>query len=104
MQTEMEQVSATKAHVEQLFKDGFLFRDENGDIAMPANEEVRQQVAESARKPQPGSHQHSAFIYDEPEFGQGPGGNPRQGAEEAKRNLDEEFADAQGESEQRFNI
>ena len=42
MQSEMEQVSATKAHVEQLFRDGFLFRDENGDVSMPANEEVRQ--------------------------------------------------------------
>ena len=77
---------------------------------MPANDEVRQQVAESARKPQPGSHQHSAFIYDSTEFGQGPvqhpgpGNNARQGPEEAKRNLDDEFADAQGDSEQRFNL
>ena len=42
---EVEAVKATKVHVEQLFKDGFLFRDDNGDVVMPANEEMRQQVA-----------------------------------------------------------
>ena len=67
---DLSQVSDTKAHVEQLFKDGFLFRQEDGSIAMPANDEVRQQVAESARKPAPGSKQHSAFL-DSPAFGQG---------------------------------
>ena len=39
---DLSQVSDTKAHVEQLFKDGFLFRQEDGSIAMPANDEVRQ--------------------------------------------------------------
>ena len=57
--------------MEELFKGGFLFRDENGDIVMPANEEMRQQVAESARKPQEGSHQHQAFVFESPAFGQG---------------------------------
>ena len=37
MKQEVEAVKATKIHVEQLFKDGFLFRDENGDVNMPAN-------------------------------------------------------------------
>ena len=42
MKQEVESVKDTKAHVEQLFRDGFLFRDENGDVNMPANEEIRQ--------------------------------------------------------------
>ena len=52
---QVQQLSETKAHVEKLFHDGFLFRDDNGVINMPASEEVRQQVADSARKPQNGS-------------------------------------------------
>ena len=66
-----QEVEATKVHVEQLFKDGFLFRDENGDVNMPASEEIQQKVAESARKPQEGSHQHQAFVFESPAFGQG---------------------------------
>ena len=58
---QVQQLSETKAHVEKLFQEGFLFRDENGGINMPASEEVRKQVAESARKPQNGSLQHQAF-------------------------------------------
>jgi uncharacterized protein YdeI (BOF family) len=42
MKQEVESVKDTKAHVEQLFKDGFLFRDESGDVRMPASEEIRQ--------------------------------------------------------------
>ena len=38
MKQEVEAVKATKVHVEQLFKDGFLFQDENGDVNMPASE------------------------------------------------------------------
>ena len=102
MQQEVEAVKATKVHVEQLFKDGFLFRDENGDVNMPANEEIRHQVAESARKPQEGSNQHRAFIFESPAFGQGQQQQPVQ--EEAKRNLEEEFADARGDGDQRFDL
>lgn len=42
VQSDLQQMSETKAHVEQLFKDGFLFRDETGAVSMPANEEIRQ--------------------------------------------------------------
>ena len=66
---DLDQVNETKAHVEQLFQDGFLFRDDNGIINMPANDEVRQQVAESASKPQEGSKQHAAFLFESPAFG-----------------------------------
>ena len=66
MQQQADQVNATKAHVEQLFKDGFLFRDDNGDVVMPESEEMRQQVAESARKPHDGSQQHTAFVFESP--------------------------------------
>jgi len=69
MRQELDQIKATKAHVEELFKGGFLFRDDNGDIVMPASEEMRQQVAESARKPQEGSHQHTAFVFESPVIG-----------------------------------
>jgi len=102
MKQEVEAVKATKVHVEQLFKDGFLFRDENGDVNMPASEEIRHQVAESARKPQEGSHQHQAFVFESPAFGQGQQQQPV--PEEAKRNLEEEFADARGDGDQRFDL
>ena len=59
----------TKLHVEELFQKGFLFRDTDGSVAMPANEEMRQQIAESARKPAPGSKQHQAFIFESPVLG-----------------------------------
>ena len=101
MKQEVEAVKATKVHVEQLFKDGCLFRDENGDVNMPASEEIRQQVAESARKPQEGSHQHSAFVFESPAFGQG---QQQPVPEEAKRSLEEEFADARGDGDQRFDL
>jgi len=52
-----------------LFKQGFLFREADGTIAMPHSEEIRQQVAESARKPQEGSHQHTAFLNESSAFG-----------------------------------
>ena len=69
MKQEVQQVQETKAHVEMLFKQGFLFREADGTIAMPHSEEIRQQVAESARKPQEGSHQHTAFLNESPAFG-----------------------------------
>ena len=87
MKQEVEQVQDTKAHVEQLFRDGFLFREENGEVRMPASEEIRQQVQESARKPVEGSHQHTAFVYESPIIGE----NRQQVPEEAKRNLDQMF-------------
>ena len=98
---QVQQLSETKAHVEKLFQEGFLFRDENGGINMPASEEVRKQVAESARKPQNGSMQHQAFVFDSPVLG----GNqiPVQQNEEAKRNLEQEFLDAQSSAPQDQN-
>jgi len=102
MKQEVEAVKATKVQVEQLFKDDFLFRDENGNVDMLASEKIRHQVAESTRKPQEGSHQHQAFVFESPAFGQGQQQQPV--PEEAKRNLEEEFADARGDGDQRFDL
>ena len=89
LQNDLNNMVETKQHVEALFQNGFLFRDADGSVAMPANEEMRQQIAESARKPAPGSKQHQAFIFESPVLG---GPEP----EEAKRNLDRGFQDAEG--------
>ena len=41
MENDVAQVNATRDHVADLFANGFLFREEDGSIAMPENEEIR---------------------------------------------------------------
>ncbi len=48
---DISQLSEAKAQVEEMFRQGYLFRQEDGGIAIAESEQVRQQVAESARKP-----------------------------------------------------
>jgi hypothetical protein len=55
MQQEVHELSGMKQQVDQMFDQGYIYKNPDGSLGLAQNEEQRQQIAESASKVIPAS-------------------------------------------------
>ena len=62
MQQQVHELSGMKQQVDQMFEQGYIFKNADGSLGLAESEEQRQQIAESAQKVIPAN----SFILQSP--------------------------------------